>query len=115
MVSVMSAVLALYGENKEISIADLRLKFPKSALSTLNGALSVARNAGRVDSNPKKTFTKLTEEEIEKVIVKKLNKSADNANIRLAIEFLKIKRSHDGLDDDIDIEKYLKLVGTSAE
>ena len=115
MTSVVTAVVALYKQNKHIVLADLRTSFPKVGNSTLSNALSIARKLGPVDSDDETVFTKLTEEEIEKVIVKKLNKSADNANIRLAIEFLKIKRSHDGLDDDIDISKYLGLVKINDE
>ena len=104
----MTAVLALYKQNNELSLEELRLKFPKSKDSTLSNSLSVARNAGGSLVENKTIFTKVTEAEIEKVIIAKLNKSIDNANIRLAIDFLKIKRADAGLDDDLDIEAYIK-------
>lgn len=108
MVSCQTAVLALYGQNNEISLDELRKKLPKYKDSTLSNALSVARNSVLGTIEKKTVFTKVTEAEIEKVIIKKLNKSLDNTNIRLAIDFLKIKRADSGLDEDLDIEKYLK-------
>jgi len=53
---------------------------------------------------------KLSEDEIEFVIIEKLNKSLDNANIRLAIDFMKIKKSFSDLDQDLDIEQFIKRV-----
>jgi len=39
-----------------------------------------------------------------------LNANCDNANIRLAIEYLKLKRAESGLEDDLDINLYIKKV-----
>jgi len=55
-------------------------------------------------------LSKLSEEELEILIIEKLNKSLDNANIRLAIDFMKIKKTFNDLDQDLDIEKFLKKV-----
>lgn len=111
MVSLRASVIALYKENNKITINDLKKIFVDADEKTLGEYLSVVRKTldGFVDDKNKiKNFSKITESEIEKVIIEKLNQSLDNANIRLAIDFLKIKRSEAGLDDDLDIEKYLK-------
>ena len=110
MVSIQSTVIALYKENKEISLDDLREMFPNYKDSTLSNALSVARNSilGTIDD--KIIFTKIDEEEVEKVILSLLNKRVDTANVRLMVDFLKIKRMSSDMDVDLDVSKFLKRV-----
>jgi len=111
MVSIQSTVIALYRENNRLSVSDLRNIFPKAADSTLNGALSVARNAFLGDPKKEKVFTKITEEVIEQIIVDKLNgklRDVANGDVKLAVDFLKLKRTDAGLENKLDPEKFLK-------
>ena len=110
MTSVQTSVIALYRKNPLITVDDLKKIFSNSADSYLRSALSTARKGFTEFSKNDKNFEKITEDEIEKVIIERLNKSLDNSNIRLAIDFLKIKRSESGLEDELDIEQYLKKV-----
>ena len=80
---------------------------------TVREYLSIARRTNPLvvgEVIKPKVFTKITEEEIEKLIIKRLNANCDNANIRLAIEYLKLKRAESGLEDDLDINLYIKKV-----
>ena len=115
MVSIQSSVIALYRENRELTLFNLKELFPKAASSSLSNALSVARSAFRGYAGEYKIFTKITEEEIEKLIINKLNKSSDNSNVRLAIDFLKIKQGSSGLEVDLDIKKFLKKVKSNSK
>ena len=88
----------------------MREALPTANTRTLSNALSYAPKHFPHEDDDSHKFTKITESEIEKIIIKKLNANLDNKNIRLAIDFLKLKRADSGLDDDLDIEKYLKKV-----
>ncbi len=81
MPSIKSSVIALYKENQSISIDDLKKIFTDANPRTLANCLSDVRKYYSVPPPPKKIFNKVTEEEIEKVIVAKLNKSLDTASI----------------------------------
>ena len=110
MVGIYVTVNEIYKENTKITFSELRDKFPNYKASTLKSALSTARRYSKDLSNKSTIITQITEEEIERIIIEKLNKTYDNANIRLAIDFLKIKQADSGLDNDLDIEQFIKMV-----
>ncbi len=107
MTTIRERVFTLWRENQDISVADLRLHLPKANSQTLSDYLSEARKG-------KSKVTKITEQEIEKAILSLANKSVvakkDMIIVKMMIDFLKIKRADSGLEDDLDISKYLKKV-----
>ena len=118
MASLKASIVALYRLNNKLTVSDLEQTYPDANPKTIANCLSMARKYAGPGDEPPKIFTKVTEEEIEKVIVDKLNGikcSVNNADINLAINFLKIKRSGSGLEDELDIEKYIKRVVADAK
>lgn len=103
MITIRERVLSLWQEDQEISVAELRLHLPEVTSQTLSNYLSQARKT-RVP------YRVITEAETEKAILTRLNKKVDNVTVRMMIDFLKIKRADSGLEDDLDISKYLKKV-----
>lgn len=111
MVSIREAVESVYKKNKKIDVDYLKKEFPNTNPKSLSNALSMARRLFPDTEGEPKPFTKITEEVTEQVILKLLNKGIDKVNVRMMIDFLKIKQKDSGLDDDLDVSKYLKKVG----
>ena len=56
----------------------------------------------------------ITEESIEQMILELLEESTDRVTVRMAIDFLKIKRADDGMKEDLDVTKYLRKAGVKS-
>ena len=115
MVSIITSVNELYKKDNNIKVSDLREIFTKANSATLSNALSLARRYNPKKSEVDNKFTKIDEEETEKVILSLLNERVDKVTVRMMIDFLKIKRMDHGLEDDLDIEKYLDNIINSKK
>ena len=95
----------LYDQNNEILHEDLCSLFVNADEKTLLEYLSKARNYKRQITNTNVKHVNL--DAIEPLIIRQLNKLPNTLNIKLALDFIRLKQSTEGLEDDIDIEQYL--------
>lgn len=109
MGSIRQEVEDFYMLDKSIGIADLRNKFPHRNEGSLSTALTKARIKFPFKASDKLKITKIDEKAMEQIVIELLNQRQDSTNIKIAVDFLKIKRMSTGLDEDIDIEKFLKM------
>ena len=108
MVSLRPQVFLAYDINNEISHKSLCDKFPNANEKTLLGYLSEARSPTR--ARRENNLKHIDLDAIESRIVAIINKSPNAQNMKLALDFIRLKQSTEGLQDDIDIEQYLKKV-----
>jgi len=98
-------VIQEYDINNEITHRMLCDMFPNANEKTLLGYLSEARNPNRkIRDQPVK---KIDLDQIESRIIAIINKQPSAANMKLALDFIRLKQSTEGLQDEIDIEQYL--------
>lgn len=107
MVSLTSQVRLAYDNDNDITLLDLKNIFPKENEKSLSNRLRELQNK---TDNPDIIIGKVNLDGIEPLILKALNKTPNGFNIKLALDFIRLKQSTEGLQDDIDIEQYLKKV-----
>lgn len=105
MKSLRSQVFAQYDAFNEITHETLCHMFPNANIQVLRQYLSEARNYKRQINITNMKHVNL--DAIEPLIIKALNKSPNSQNIKLALDFIRLKQSTEGLEDDIDIDQYL--------
>ena len=108
MVSLRSQVFDLYDHNNEITHSSLCDMFVKAKSDVLSVYLSEAKSPMRKIKD--KPIKKINLDQIESRIIAIVNKSPNAQNMKLALDFIRLKQSTEGLQDDIDIEQYLKKV-----
>ena len=97
----------MFEADPELSIYDLEKKFPDRNFEYLRRCLSNIKKEERGLGKPKK-ITKITMEILEPLIARRLEHNPNNADLKLAVEVLKIKQQDTGLMQDIDLEKFYK-------
>lgn len=108
MVSIRASVVALYKENKNLTAPDLVKLFPKANIKTLRNALSMAKTF--VQNEDKPQIKVISEENVEAVVLEMFNSNRTAQNVRLMMDFLKVKQQAGGLNNDLDVDKYFKNV-----
>ena len=105
MVSIRQSVFNIYNQNNDIKLSDLREMFSNTSKEVLSGYLHQARKASKQIS-----LESINIHTLEPMIVKLLNKSPNAQNLKLALDLLKAKIADKGMDDDLDITKYIMIV-----
>ena len=105
MVSLRSQVFSAYDISNEITHAGLCSLFVNEKPEVLATYLSEARSPIR--KIKEKPIEKINLDQIESRIIAIVNKSPNAQNMKLALDFIRLKQSTEGLQDDIDIEQYL--------
>lgn len=109
MVSIRQSVFNLYDQNNDITLSELRDIFGGTSSEVLSGYLHQARKA-----NKQISLESININTLEPLIVKLLNKSPNAQNLKLALDLLKAKIADKGMDDNLDIDKYI-LTGKSCQ
>ena len=109
MVSIRQSVFNIYNQNNDIKLSDLREMFSNTSKEVLSGYLHQARKASKQIS-----LESINIHTLEPMIVKLLNKSPNAQNLKLALDLLKAKIADKGMDDKLDIDKYI-LKGKSCQ
>ena len=107
MVSLRSLVFSEYRRDNEITHDSLAILWDKENPETIKRYLTEARSLNLQED---KKISKISLDAIEPMVVDAVNKAPNTSNIKLALDFIRLKQSTEGLQDDIDIEHYLKKV-----
>ena len=102
MVTLTDRVSDYLKNNELYTLDDVLKQFPDEAYDGLK--TSYYRYKRFKNSETNKT---VRIEDIEPLIAKELTKGYDQAVIRLALDLIKLKQVDKGIDDDIDISKYI--------
>ena len=106
-VSLRKTIFELYRQNNEITHADLCQNFGSANPKTLMDYLSEAR---RLIKDEEKKLSNVSIESLEPIILNLINKNPNTHNVKLALDLIKIKQSNKGMEDDLDIEAFIKKV-----
>ena len=98
-------MFSAYDISNEITHAGLCSLFVNEKPEVLATYLSEARSPIR--KIKEKPIEKINLDQIESRIIAIVNKSPNAQNMKLALDFIRLKQSTEGLQDDIDIEQYL--------
>ena len=103
-VSLRKTIFELYRQNNEITHAELCQNFGSANPKTLMDYLSEARKIFR---DEKEKLSNVSIESLEPIILNLINKNPNTHNVKLALDLIKIKQSSAGMEDDIDISKFI--------
>ena len=103
--SARSITYNLVENNNEITDAEILNVMDQYVPETI---LRYARDARKeILAKDNKISKHIQLDTIEPLIIKQLNMNPNTNNIKLALDFIRLKQSTEGLEDEIDINKYL--------
>ena len=98
--------------NNEITNADLIEKFETDNPKTIREYASKIRRELILKQD---NLESISINSLEPMIIKLLNKSPNAQNLKLALDLLKAKIADKGMDDNLDISKYVLLAKSCQE
>ena len=110
MTSLYNSIYNILLQDNNISNADLIAMFTNEDPQVIRVRASEARKALR---NITEGISNITIESIEPIIIKLINKNPNTNNIKLAMDLIKAKIADRGMDDDIDIDRFVKKALTT--
>ena len=112
MTSLYNSIYQIMVNNNEITNADLIEKFETDNPKTIREYASKIRRELILKQD---NLESISINSLEPMIIKLLNKSPNAQNLKLALDLLKAKIADKGMDDNLDISKYVLLAKSCQE
>ena len=93
-------------QNNDITPAEIALQLDLAGTDTVGRYLREARSR-KLETDKK--LSNVSIETLEPIILDLINKNPNTHNVKLALDLIKIKQSSAGMEDDIDIEAFIKI------